>query len=55
MDNERATQDNYNGDTEMSAAGCLNAITQLLDSKIPISCIPAIEEDIVKVVSFCMV
>jgi hypothetical protein len=54
IDNEKSKDDNYEGDVEMAASGCLNAITIILNAPIPNEVLPAIEELLIPVVSFCL-
>jgi hypothetical protein len=38
----------------MAATGCLNAISKIINSPVPLSLMPVIEEFIVPVISYCL-
>lgn len=54
IDHEKSKEDNYEGDVEMAASGCLNAISIILNAPIPKETLPAIEELMIPVFSFCL-
>lgn len=54
IDHEKSKDDNYEGDVEMAASGCLNAISIILNAPIPIEVLPAIEDLLVPVFNFCL-
>lgn len=54
IDKQKCQEDNYEGDVEFAASGCLNTISKIISSPIPKESLPALEEFILPVISYCM-
>lgn len=54
-DAEQSNQDDYDGEAELAAAGCLKTITRIIESPITQEVITHIETDVLSILEFVFV